>query len=167
MVRRALLLLQDRKASAAAEMALVLPLLVTLLFGGLELGNYFRNEHTLVKAVRNGARFAARQNFTNYTACSGSPGGTVVADTQNVVMRGYISGGTNITPNIDAGDITVTTECFGTVDSQSMTGIYYGRADGAQIVTVSARVDYQPVVGFFGFNGAHLNATSQAAVAGI
>lgn len=167
MVRRARLLLKDRKASAAAEMALVLPLLVTLMFGGLELGNYFMNEHTLVKAVRNGARYAARQNFTNYTACSGSPGGTVVAETQNIVMRGYLSGGTIITPNITAADITVETGCVGTVGTESMTGIYFGRANGAQIVTVSAQVDYQPVVGFFGFNGAHLNASSQAAVAGI
>jgi Flp pilus assembly protein TadG len=148
-------------------MALVLPLLVTLMFGGLELGNYFMNEHTLVKAVRNGARFAARQQFTNYTACSGSPGGSVVADTQNIVMRGYLSGGTIITPNIDAADITVETACVGTVGTESMTGIYFGRADGAQIVTVSASVTYQPVVGFFGFNGAQLNASSQAAVAGI
>ena len=91
-------LLSDRDGSAAAEMALVLPLLLVLTFGPLELGNYFMNQHTLVKAVRDGARFAARQDFTNYTACSGSPGGTVVADTTNVVMNGLMSGGTIITP---------------------------------------------------------------------
>jgi hypothetical protein len=160
-------LLRDRKASAAAEMALVLPLLVPLMFGGLELGNYFMNEHTLVKAVRNGARFAARQGFANYTACTGSPGGTVVADTKNLVMRGYLSGGSIITPNIDSTDITVETGCVGTVGTESMTGIYFGRANGAQIVTVTASVTYRPVVGFFGFNGIELNAASQAAVAGI
>jgi Flp pilus assembly protein TadG len=161
---------RDRRAAAAAELALVLPLLLTLMFGALELGNYFMNEHTLVKAVRNGARFAARQSFTNYTSCSGSPGGSVVADTQNVVMNGYLSGGTIITPNIRAADINVTTHCAATADSQPMTnGIYFGRANGAQIVTVQARVNYLPVVGILGFNtaGLTLNATSEAAVAGI
>ena len=162
----------NRKGSAAAEMALVMPLLLSLMFGSLELGNYFMNEHTLVKAVRNGARFAARQNFTNYTACSGAPGGTVVADTQAVVMNGYLSGGTIITPAINSGDITVTTSCAATVGAANtpMTGIYLGRTNGAQIVTVTAQVDYRPVLGkLFGFSGLgmRLNAASQAAVAGI
>lgn len=167
-------LLGDRRAAAAAELAMVLPLLLMLMFSGMEAGNYFMNEHTLVKAVRNGARFAARQNFTNYPTCSGSPGGTVVADTQRVVINGYLSGGTMITPNIEASDITVTTGCDNDVVSQEMKGIYFGRVEagvpkGAQVVTVQATVDYRPVVGLLGFDsvGLRLNASSQAAVAGI
>lgn len=147
---------------------MVLPLLLMLMFGGLEVGNYFMNEHTLVKAVRNGARFAARQNFTNYTDCSTVT--TAMRDnTRNVVMNGILSGGTIITPNIDASDITVSTSCATTVDSETMTGIYFGRATGAQVVTVQAVVDYRPVVGLLGFDsvGLRLNASSQAAVAGI
>lgn len=162
-------LLRDRRAAAAAELAMVLPLLLTLMFGALEVGNYFMNEHTLVKAVRNGARFAARQNFTNYTACSGSVGEPALTNTKSVVMNGYLLGGTIITPNIDANDINVTTGCAGSVASQSMTGIYFGRTTGAQVVIVNAVVDYRPVIGVFGFDsvGLKLNATSQAAVAGI
>ncbi len=149
-------------------MALVLPLLLVTMFSSLELGNYFMNEHTLVKAVRDGARFAARQSFTNYTACNGSPGGTVVNDTRNVVMRGYLSGGTIITPNIEADDIDVTTSCMTTAGGQTMSGIYTGRTAGAQIVTVDATVNYRPVISAFGFTGIgfRLNAASQAAVAG-
>lgn len=159
----------DRSGSAAAEMALVLPLLLVIMFASLELGNYFMNEHTLVKAVRDGARFAARQSFTNYTACNGSPGGTVVNDTRNVVMNGYLSGGTIITPNIEADDITVETSCMTTAGGETMSGIYAGRTGGAQIVTVSAQVEYQPVISVFGFTGVglNLNAASQAAVAGM
>ena len=163
-------LLKNRKGAAAAELAMVLPLLVMLMFSGLELGNYFMNEHSLVKAVRNGARFASRQPFANYTACSGSPGGTAVADTQNVVMGGYLSGGTILTPNINAGDISVTTSCATTAGGQTFSGIYNGRPDGAQIVTVTASVEYRSVVSAaFGFNpvGLTLNAASQAAVAGL
>ena len=148
-------------------MVLVLPLLLTIMFASLELGNYFMNEHTLAKAVRNGARFAARQNFTDYPDCS-TVSTTLRDNTRNLVMNGYLTGGTIITPNIQAADIDVTTSCATTAGGQTMTGIYTGRATGAQIVTVSAAVAYRPVVGYFGFSGIgmQLNASSQAAVAG-
>jgi Flp pilus assembly protein TadG len=175
-MRRVHRLACDRRGAAAAEMALVLPFLLVILFGSLELGNYFMNEHTLVKAVRDGARFAARQSFTNYTSCSGSPGGTVVGDTRNVVMSGYLTGGSIVTPNIQASDVDVTTSCKSTANGQMMSGIYAGRdvdgdtQDDAQIVTVSASVDYRPVLATaFGFSGVgmKLNAASEAAVAGM
>lgn len=169
MTRAASILYRSRSGAAAAEMALVLPLLLTLMLGSAELGNYYMNEHSLAKAVRDGARFAARQDFTNYTACSGAPGGTVVADTRNVVMRGYLSGGTIITPNIQAANVNVTTSCAAAAGGQNMSGIYSGRANGAQIVSVSAAVTYQPILASFGFTGIgiQLNATSQAAVMGL
>ena len=150
-------------------MALVLPLLLTIMFGSLELGNYFMNEHTLVKAVRDGSRFAARQSFTNYTSCSGSPGGTVVADTRHVVRMGYRTGGTIITPRIEDTDISVTTSCKTTAGGQTMSGIYTGRVNGAQIVLVDATVNYQPIIGFFGIPvpSMKLKARSEAAVAGM
>ena len=169
-------LARERRGAAAAEMALVLPLLLVILFGSLELGNYFMNEHTLVKAVRDGARFAARQSFTSYTSCSGSPGGTVVADTRNIVMNGYLSGGSIVTPNIQASDISVTASCKSTANGQTMSGIYAGRdvdgdtQDDALIVTVSASVSYRPILSSaFGFSGVGmtLNAASEAAVAGM
>jgi Flp pilus assembly protein TadG len=169
----------DTNANAAVEMALVIPFLLAIMFGSVEIGNYFMNEHALIKAVRDGSRFAARQNFTNYTGCSGAPGGTVVDDTRNVVMNGYLSGGSVITPNISAGDITLTVSCAATAGGQNMLGIYRSRFGGtcggaaasgcAQVVTVSATVDYRSVLGSFGFSGVGmtLNASSQAAVTGI
>lgn len=159
-----------RRGAAAVEMALVLPLLLIVLFGSVELGNYFMNEHSLSKAVRDGARFAARQSFTDYASCGGEPGGTVAADTRNIVMNGYLAGGAPVlTPNIEADDISVTTSCSESAGDEDMAGIYRGRADGAQIVTVSASVDYRSILGSFGFSGigSSLNASSQAAVTGI
>src|SRR3546814_6902005 len=52
-------------------MALVSPMLILLMFGSFELGNYFLDEHVVLKAVRDGARYAARQNFTTMP-CSGT-----------------------------------------------------------------------------------------------
>jgi hypothetical protein len=160
-------------------MALVLPLLLVILFGSVELGNYFMDQHSLVKAVRDGARYAARQSFTYYPNCSGEPDAPVPDDTKNVVMSGYLGGGSDLTPNITASDITLSISCASTAGGEEMLGIYRSRFGGncdgstangcAQTVTVSARVDYRPILSAFGFTGAgmHLNASSQAAVQGI
>ena len=150
-------------------MALVTPLLCVILIGSVELGNYFYNEHILEKAVRDGARYAARQSFTNY-ACSGAPTGSVVADTRALVRTSLLSGGNDRFADIADGDITLTTSCAATVSGQSMSGIYRNNSVGAPIVTVTAAVDYAPVIGApFGFSGVgfHLNASQQAAVTGI
>ncbi len=84
-------------------------------------------------------------------------------------MNGYLSGGTIITPSIQPANINVTTSCATTASGQTMSGIYVGRANGAQIVTVSATVNYVPILRSYGFSGIGitLNASSEAAVAGI
>ena len=157
------------RGTAAAEMALVTPLLLILMMGSVEIGNYFYNEHILVKAVRDGARYAARQNFTNYDACSGSPGGTVVTDTRNLVKTGLLAGGSDRLAAWNATTISVTMSCTTTANSTTLSGIYRGRTTGAPVVTVSAIVPYIPVLASFGFRGTglSLNATQQAAVMGI
>lgn len=168
-------LFRDVRAAAAAEMALVIPLLLTIMFGAFELGNYFLDEHILVKAVRDGARYAARQNFANYSTCSGAVADPLLTDTRNVVKRGLVSGGTDRLPYWTATTISVTMTCATTAGGQTMGGIYTGNKNsagtliGAPIVTVSATVPYTPVLRSFGFSGIgfNLNATQQAAVMGL
>ena len=172
---RALRSFRDRRGAAAAEMALVAPLLVTILIGSVELGSYFYSEHILVKAVRDGARYAGRQNFSSYDACSGEPTGTVVAETRALVRTSLLAGGADRFTGIDDTDINLEVSCATTATdlaagTESMTGIYRGRASGAPIVTVSATVDYVPVIGApFGFSGVgfHLTAEQKSAVMGI
>lgn len=151
-------------------MALVAPLLCTILIGSVELGSYFYNEHILTKAVRDGARYAARQSFTLYT-CSGAPGGTVVANTRALVRTSLLSGAADRFPDVSDSDITLSTTCKTTQGGQSMThGVYKGMTTGAPIVKVTAAVDYEPVIGAsFGFSGVgiKLNASQEAAVMGI
>lgn len=162
-------LFREVRAAAAAELALVMPLLLALMFGAVELGNYFYNEHILLKAVRDGARYAARQNFSYYDACTGSVGEPVLSNTRNLVKKGALTGGTNRLLDADAATINVTMNCTTTAGAQAMTGIYRGRATGAPRVTVEATVPYTPLVAALGFNSASLslNATEQAAVMGI
>ena len=57
-------LFRDCRGAAAAEMAMVLPLLLALMFGVTELGRYFWSEHVLLKGVwqcnrRDGGRVRA------------------------------------------------------------------------------------------------------------
>jgi hypothetical protein len=167
--------LRDRRGAAAAEMALVTPLLAVILIGSVELGHFFYNEHILTKAVRDGARFAARQGFANYD-CSGEPSATVRDDTRALVKTSLLSGGTDRIANWADTDISVTESCVTTataLDSttETMIGIYDDLSlGGVPIVTVTASVPYTPVIGApLGFSGVgiNLNASQQAAVMGI
>lgn len=167
-------LARNSRGAAAAEMALVAPLLCVILVGSVELGSFFYNEHILEKAVRDGARYAARQSFTYFEsggACADPTDATMVGNVKALVRTSLLSGGSDRFANIDDSDITLTTSCKITQGTQSMVnGIYKGKATGAPIITVSANVDYSPVIGAaFGFSGVgfHLNASQQAAVMGI
>ena len=162
---------RSSRAAAAVEMALVTPLLLIIMMGSFELGNYFMNEHKLVKAVRDGARFAGRQAFASY-ACPSSIDTTVATNIKNVVMTGLLSGGSNRLANWTAPSITLSLSCFTTTGGQNMLGIYQnssGASVGAPVVTVSATVLYTPVLKSFGFQGVgyYLNARQQAAVMGL
>lgn len=171
--------LRSKSGSAAAEMALVLPLLMTLLLGSAELGNFLYNEHLVQKAVRDGARYAARQSFSFYEDgsgdCADPTDATFLSNVRTLVKTSLLANGSDRLPNWDENDITITADCFTTADddggsTQDMAGIYTGRADGAPVVTVTANMPYSSVIGTaFGFSGAGYNivASHQAAVMGI
>lgn len=161
-------LLGDGRASAAAEMALSLPILMALLFGAFELGNYFLSEHRVVKAVRDGARFAARRPFADYPGCS--PSAALIDATRNVTRTGSIASGGS--PRVDSWtdptSITVTAICDNTAP-YSGNGIYVTAPAGTPVVTVDATVPYVPILGQLGLADVTLGlqARSEAAVTGI
>ena len=162
-------LMGSNGGAAAAEMALVTPLLLILMVGGLEIGNYFMDEHRLVKAVRDGARFAARKDFTFFSTCNATPSGTVASDTQNLVRTSLLTGGTDQLAKWSTATFSVTTKCSTGSGSVTYAGIYKGMASGARKVEISASVTYLPVLAPFGINliGSTLNAKQEAAVAGV
>lgn len=170
---------RERRGAAAAEMALVTPLLLVIMIGSVELGSYFYNEHILVKAVRDGARYAARQSFSYYQdgggACASPTDSGLIAGTRALIKTSLLAGGSDRFANISDGDITISATCVTTAtddssSTENMTGIYEDLSIGAPIVTVSATVPYSPVIGAaFGFSGVgfNLNASEQAAVMGL
>jgi Flp pilus assembly protein TadG len=185
---RLLHLFRDEGASAAAEMALVLPILLTLMFGAFELGNYFQSEHVLQKAVRDAARYAARlpiedtSGTVNYDCSSNTVGTAAQTSIQEVARFNDPTGTTdNATSRLSGWTsdslATVTLSCVdqSSGDSYVDNGVYADFPDGADgkpgavpVVTVSATVPYNMLFGSYVFGSAtlNLNATSQASVVG-
>ena len=159
----------DSSGAAAVEMALMLPLLLMLVFGTFEGGHYLWSEHKVVKAVRNGARYAARTNFSNFGACPTVDG---EAEIKKLIRTGYLNGdnpwisGTDnpVVPGWSDGDVMVTCAY---VSGQG--GLYGTRAGIAPIVTVTAIVDYPSLFQMFGIgsSGVHLYSTAQSPVMGL
>ncbi len=171
MMRSARRLIRHRKGSAAAEMAMVAPLIVLLLFGAMELGNLFYNQHTLAKAVRDGARYAARQPFSDYDMDACALSNDAQSRTRRLVRTAQLAmaGAASRLPNWEEADeastIDVTVVCDGT---GTYTGVYVNNDDVASAVTVQASVPYTPIIGIsFALTSRTLTARSQAAVAGV
>lgn len=166
-------LIFDRHGNAAAEMALVLPLLLVLTLGPIELGNYFMSEHALVKGLRDGAIYAAHQDVSNYNCDAQGPVPTTVRDnTENVVRGGQLTTGNDRLPNWDSAttDFTVTFTCVTeATDGTPLSGMYTLNDGNVPIVTVSASLPYQAVVKNLGLATLNLtlSASQQATVQGM
>lgn len=173
MMRPRARLLRRTEGSAAAELALLLPLLLLLLYAPLELGYYFMSEHVVQKGVRDAARYAARLPLDNYPACSPTTGAT--ESIQRVARAGdpdgdYDNDGTadqRLHGWTDDKMTTVTVECLPADGTYS--GIY-DEFPGKEVpvVTVYASVPYPTLFGLVGLGTAslQLNAHSQSAVFG-
>ena len=168
--------LSSERAAAAVEMALILPFAIVLLFGSVEMGYFFYTQHQVVKGVRDGARYASRQNFGYFSCASTSlqdPGGTYASGAsmtttiKNVTRTGRTSGGTSRVPGWVDGDITVTVSCPPS-GQEVDTGIYEGKTNAPQ-VNVAAVVAYPSLFGGIGAldSNYNLRANQQSAVMGI
>lgn len=178
MMRFAATLASDRSASAAVEMALSLPLLLALMFGAFELGDYFLSEHVVQKAVRDASRYAARLPLVqpdgttvNYDCTSSTVGTTAQQQIRNVARTGDPNGTTARLRDWVDGNTTVKLTCdTNTTDTYVNNGLYNGFPDGGAVpvITVSATVPYKTFFGSLGLGAStlNLNAQSQAAVIG-
>lgn len=163
----------DVRGAAAAEMALVTPLLITLMFGSMELGNYFLNAHAVAKSVRDGARYAGRLPISNYTCVSGNATGTITGmetEIKNLTRTGSING--LATPRLSywtaPSTITVSVRC---VPKASYGGTFSPLIGDIPIVKVKADVPYAngSLFKYIGFTSVSLfvRSESEATVMGI
>lgn len=153
-------LLADRSGSSAAEMALVTPMLLVLLFATFELGHYFMSEHVVQKAVRDAARYASRLPVASYPSC------TVPSDTLTAIRKVARTGRPDGTVQRLQGwtSDTMTTVTL-TCDTTMTSGIYKDFPSGAPKILVSASVDYPTLFGAMGIAipTLKLNAASDTA----
>lgn len=141
--------LSDPTGASAAELALMLPLLLVLLFAGVEGGHFIWTQHKLTEAVRDGARYAARLPVESYCV-AGAPvtsAGTI-ADIKRVTRTGQLAtGGVVAVPGWSDAQVDVDIACAAFVD----TGIYHDLDTAGPIVTVRAHsVAYPSLFGGLG-----------------
>ncbi len=160
-------LISCTRGAAAAEMALVTPLLILIMFGSFEAGNFFWNQHIVSNAVRDGARYAGRRPLTDYAGCT--PNTSVINDTRSVTRTGRISGGAPRIADWTDATTTVTVTMPGGCNTVYSGGIYTNNAGGAPTVTVTATVPYNSLFGNLGFITTNLTmrADAKAAVMGF
>ena len=90
MVKHTLAVLRDRRGAAAAEMALMLPVLMLVLFGIIEFGRLVHDYHIINKGVRNAGRYLSRIDLDCPGAVVSAPE-TAIA--RNLAMTGNPGGG--------------------------------------------------------------------------
>lgn len=159
--------LRNQHGAAGAEMALMLPMLTALLFGGMEGGYYFWSEHRVVKAVRDGARYAGRQSWDQYDCSSRSIVAATATSIKNLTRTGTLDG--TGAPMVPGWADTHTTVTLAACNPATATGLFLTQANGAIRVTVSADVPYRSLFSTLGIDTAalRLRASQQAVVMGL
>lgn len=168
-------LFRDCRAAAAAEMAMVAPLLCLIMLGSAELGRYFYNEHVVVKAVRDGAIFAARRSIDEFTCTKPGSGvaftiGTINVNVRNattaLIQTGVLANGSGLTPQSTSAIPVYTLRCYTTApDGTTLAGIYTANDGVVPVLLIDATVPYNTILKGFGFGTTiTLRASEQAAV---
>lgn len=185
MMRLLLSLCKADKGAAAAEMAMVFPFMLILMFGAVELGNLFLDEHTLTKQVRDGARYASRLPLSDTFVCDTDVFDGDEDDAEDSIIKVTKDGATTGTGNprwtnywtrtCDGGAPTldVDVRCVDKddidVDADGTTGVYTTLpGDQIPVVTVSGAVKYRSVLASIGIDATNicLKAESDVAMAG-
>ena len=162
-MRWANFLYRDTSGSAAAEMALIIPLALALIFTTFEGAYYMICEHRVVKGVRDASRYAARLDLSNY-ACPGGTFSGSTATVQNLARTGLLSGGSAAVSGWVNSDVTIAVTCL-----SGQGGIYAATGGNAPRVSVSTRVVYPSLMGSMGFTAAtiYIGAAAQSPVIGL
>jgi Flp pilus assembly protein TadG len=134
-------LLNDTEGSVLIEATILMPFLVTLMFGLFEFSWYFHKQQLVEAGVRDAARYLARTApDTTPNPCSN---GTFVANAKNIAVTGVTAGGTARVPGWTTGNVTISCAA---VDNSAAT--YQG---GATIYIITATTNFaDPALGYFG-----------------
>ncbi|AKM09534.1 TadE/TadG family type IV pilus assembly protein [Croceicoccus naphthovorans] len=135
---------KDARGAASSEFVLAIPMILPLIFGSMEAGNFFWSQQKLTQSVRDGARFASRQN---YGLICPNLDSDLETDIKNITRTGLLSGGTSKLPGWENSEIDVVPNC----GAFTAGGIYSGYGGAGAIVTVRAvGVPYRSILGALG-----------------
>lgn len=127
---------RGQEGAAAVEFALILPVLVLLTLGALDMGHLFYIDHLITNASREGARYAGKYTYPNPEPTS--------ADISNYVKN---SGSGQLNYNqFNLIDLTVETQYSGSFPNKIAT------------VTVTAKKEWWVLGGLLGFSTKTLQA---------
>ena len=163
MMRRLFRLGSNTSGAAAAEMALLTPLVLVLMFSTFEGAWYLICEHRVIKGVRDASRYAARLDRSQYT-CPGNAFTGDQATIQNLARTGKLTGGNAQVPGWVNGDVTVTVSC-----ATGIGGIYNQTGGNAPRVTVRTAFNYPSLMQTLGFSqtAIQIGAAAQSPVIGL
>jgi Flp pilus assembly protein TadG len=140
----------DARGNAATELALLLPFVLTLLFGGMDAGYFMFTEHKVIEAVRNGVRFGSRQTISDVCPNT-APNYAATVDRIALLTRTGQVANTAANPLVPGwsnnNQVTVTIACGGYVS----TGIYSALGSNGPTITVAAsNLTYKSLLGNLG-----------------
>ena len=156
----------DDSGVSIIELAVILPVLLTIGLGIMEFGNLIYRQHLIINGVRDAARYASGRP---YDAANTSQTASISAAAQNIATQGAISGGTSRISWWAPGTVTV---AYATVPNGSAScgsSRCYRPIGDVAVVTVSTSVAYQPLgfLGFLGLGAITLNSSHQERVIGV
>jgi len=118
MFRRAGRNLGHDLGSTLAEFAIVLPVLLTFLFGIMDFSRFLYTDHFISEVAREGTRYAVVRGSTfGSTACASTS--TFACNATSANVQSYVRGLTP--PGITSGSLTVTTTWPGTAPTGAAT----------------------------------------------
>ena len=146
----------DRRGSPLAELALVLPFLIGLIFITFEAGRLLYYQQIITRSVQDAARFAARHpDVIDPASCV--PGGTwstVQGNAETIVRRGNLIATTPLIADLESGSetVSVTVQCVAAAGNMVTSNTAGGANTQIPIVIASASVPITNI-GFFAFIG--------------
>jgi Flp pilus assembly protein TadG len=159
---------KDDSGLSVIELAVVLPVLLTIGLGVMEFGNLIYRQHLIINGVRDAARYASGRF---YDVDDADLTAAVTSAAQNIATTGAVANGTSRISWWASGDVAVaysTVTNAKTCGSGGASSCY--RYDGdVPVVTVSTSVAYQPLgfLGFLGLDDITLTASHQERVIGV
>ena len=136
----------NQRGQASVELALQIPLVMMILFGGVQIGRVFYVYHTLQKALRGGAGLLARSSNVDY--CNAAD--VTLADARNFIVFGNLQGEGNpilpgfmpdmiqIFPERQMAEATAVTACLCTEDTDGCDLSSGGRAPDFVVVNLGS-----------------------------